>query len=421
MGVFRKWATFATLAASVSLTALSVGGLSSAASASPAPITVGELLPMSGAEAFVGQWFDHGIKAGIYAVNHSGGVMGHQLTYNLQDTAGDPVDAVTAWHTLQLHHPAFIAGPSSLEIMGVINLFQRAKIVDLMEGGTTQLDHMKDSYIYRVFPSDSALLSAEAYYALHGLSCKRAALIYTSDANAQAEVPPVEAAFKHGGGTIVANESIQAGQSSYLSEVSQAFAKSPKCVFFHADPQTAATLFANVRQLGHMNVHFITGDTGASLQLAQAIGMSTATKWVTGMAAPAAYAPAYKAFLNAYDGQWHTRSPLPASPAMYDAIVIASLAMTMAHSTNPTVWRKDIVKVSNPPGIPVYTYAQGVKLLKEHKKINYQGASGPENFNQYHNVFSSFEVVQFNAKNALHRVYNVSAAQVASMYAPKKK
>ncbi len=34
------------------------------------------------------------------------------------------------------------------------------------------------------------------------------------------------------------------------------------------------------------------------------------------------------------------------------------------------------------------------ELLKQGKKINYQGASGNENFNRYHNVFSSFEVVQ---------------------------
>ncbi len=88
-----------------------------------------------------------------------------------------------------------------------------------------------------------------------------------------------------------------------------------------------------------MDIPYITGDTGASIQLAQAFGLSDAAHWMTGMAAPPAYAQANTAFLNAYQKVWHTRTPLPASPAMYDAVVIAALAMDAAHSTNPTVWR----------------------------------------------------------------------------------
>ncbi|WP_201733265.1 ABC transporter substrate-binding protein [Acidithrix sp. C25] len=424
----KKWVKATAALASLSMVAAACGSGSSSSSsssssattaASTGPLTVGELLPMSGAEAFVGQWFDHGIKAGVYEINHHGGVLGHQLTTALQDTAGDPVDAVTAWKSLQLQHPNFVTGPSSLSIMGVINQFQQQKVVDLMEGGTTQLDHMTQSYIYRVFPSDSVLLAAEAYYALKGLNCTKASLIYTSDANAQAEVPPLTAAFTGNGGKILDNEQIQAGQSSYLSEVSRAFANNPQCVFFHADPQTAATLFANVKQLGHLNVHFITGDTGTSIQLAQAVGLADASKWMTGMAAPAAYAPAYNEFLAAYKGQWNSSKPLPASPAMYDAVVMAALAMTAAHSTNPHVWVKYITKISNPPGTPVYTYAQGVALLKQGKKINYQGASGPENFNQYHNVFSGFDVQQFNTAGVLHTVQSITSSQVAAMYNSK--
>lgn len=387
-----------------------------AAAKSTAAITLGELMPMSGKEAFVGQWFDHGVKAGIEDVNANGGVMGRKFSPVLEDTAGDPVDAVTAWHTLQLHNPSVVLGPSSLDIMGVINDFQTAKMVDIMEGGTTQLDKMQNPYVYRVFPSDSALLAAESYYAVKTDNCKTASLLYTSDANAQAEVPPVLASFKALGGTVLDNEQIAAGQTSYLSEVSKAFARNPQCVFFHADPQTAATLFANVRQLGHMNVKFITGDTGTSVQLAKAFGLSDAAKYMVGMGIPPAYAQANAEFLKAYQAVWHTNKPLPASPAMYDGVIIAALAMTAAHSTSPVVYRPFITKVSNGPGTACYTYASCVSLLKSGKSINYQGASGPENFNKYHNVFSDFTVVQFNSAGVTHNISTVTSSQVASVY-----
>ncbi len=409
-----RWGLVLIAAGSLLITACGSSGPTTSGSKT---VPVGILLPMSGKEAFVGQWFDHGVEAGLYAVNHSGGVMGAKLSGQLEDTAGDPVDAVTAFRTLLLRNPVAVFGPSSLEIEGVIRQFGPDHVVDLMEGGTTQLDYMNYPYVYRVFPSDSELLSGEAYYAYKAKGCRRAAEVYDSGPNAQAEVGPVTHAFEHLGGKIVASATIVAAQSSYLSAVAKLFnGTAPQCVFFHMDPQTASTFFANVSQLGHMNLPFITGDTGASIQLAQAVGLKNASKWMTGMAAPPAYAQSNAAFLKAYQAVWHTSKPLPASPAMYDAVVIAALAMTAAHSTKPTVWRPFITKVTNPPGTKCYSYPSCVALLKKGTKINYQGASGNENFNKYHNVFSSFEVVQFDPSGNLHTVFLEAASALAALY-----
>ena len=372
---------------------------------------------MTGKEAFVGQWFDHGVRAGIYAVNHGGGVLGgHPFQTKLEDTAGDPVDAVTALKTDLLWNPKAMFGPSSLEIMGVVKEFGPLKLVDMMEGGTTQLDYMRYPYVFRVFPSDSELLSGEAYYGYQAKGCRTAALAYTSGSNAQAEVGPVTRAFEKLGGKVVSSVTLVAQQTSYLSEVAKLFNAKPQCVFFHMDPQTASTFFANVRQLGHLNVPFITGDTGAAAQMGKAIGFSYASKWVTGMGAPPAYSQAESAYLAAYDAVWHTRTSLPAAPAMYDAVVIAALAMDAAKSSSPSVWVHYIEKVSNPPGTDCYSYPSCLALLNQGKKINYQGASGNENFNKYHNVFTSFEVQQFSSSGSLRNVYLEKAATLAKLY-----
>ena len=71
--------------------------------------------------------------------------------------------------------------------------------------------------------------------------------------------------------------------------------------------------------------------------------------------------------------------------------------MTAANSTNPKVWVKDVVKVSDPPGVQCSTYAACVALLKKGKDINYQGASGNDDFNKFHNVFSGFEMLGFDS------------------------
>ena len=393
------------------------GGSSTTATASTAPIHVGEILPMTGKEAFVGKWFDHGVQAGIYAVNNGGGVLGgRKFTAKLEDTAGDPVDAVTALKTDLLYHPKVMFGPSSLEIEGVIRQFGSLPLVDFMEGGTTQLDYMNYPYVFRVFPSDSELLAGEAYYGYHVKNCTSAGLVYTSGSNAQAEVSPVTKAYTAQGGKIAASVTLVADQSSYSSEVAKLFNAHPQCVFFHMDPQTASTFFANVRQLNDMNIPFITGDTGAATQMANAIGLQYASKWVTGMGAPPAYAQAQTAYTAAYNAVWKTTTSLPAAPAMYDAVVIAALAMDAAKSTNPSVYVKQVTKVAGGPGTACYTYPSCLALLNAGTAINYQGVSGNENFNQYHNVFSSFEVQQFSASGTLNNVYTEKASVLASLY-----
>jgi len=55
------------------------------------------------------------------------------------------------------------------------------------------------------------------------------------------------------------------------------------------------------------------------------------------------------------------------------------------------------VKVSNPPGIQCSTYPACVRLIKKGKKVNYQGASGNDDFNKYHNVFSGFQMIGFDS------------------------
>lgn len=51
-------------------------------------------------------------------------------------------------------------------------------------------------------------------------------------------------------------------------------------------------------------------------------------------------------------------------------------------------------------------------LLKQGKKINYQGATGPEDFNAYHNSFSGFAVDGFGSANQLVQVAYVTPEQV---------
>jgi ABC-type branched-subunit amino acid transport system substrate-binding protein len=377
------------------------------------------MFPFTGSKSLLSTWGTHGVAVGIYEVNHNGGVLGHQLKASYVDDAADSVDALPAFRKLELSHPTLVIGPFSPTIEAVINQFQPNDVVDFMVGGLTTLDTNTNPFVFRTSSSDSNESLAMAQYAI-SKGWKTASLIFDNSANSQGFVPPLEKAFKALGGTIQQNITLTPGQSSYSSELTQAFSGKPQVIFDSMDSQTAATLFTDGQQLGYMNTPWIGDDLQSAPQgvYAKAFGPTASTDLVAALpATPSSANGAYNHFLADYQSVWHTTSVLPTTFNEYDSIVIASLAMTLAKSTDPKVWVKDIVKVSNPPGVSCGFYSQCLAFLAHGKKINYDGAAGNDDFNKYHNVFSGFQIQGFDSSlNNVTRAY-ITPAQLAAVVA----
>ena len=406
-------------------TLVGVGLSSGAANAAPmkkAPIIVGGIFPFTGSKSLLSNWATHGVGVGIYEVNSNGGVLGHMLKSSYVDDAADAVDVLPAFRKLELSHPTFITGPFSPTIEGVINQFQPNNVVDFMIGGLTTLDNMRQKYVFRTTSSDSNESIAMAQYAI-SQGWKTASFIFDNSDNSQGFIAPLKAAYVALGGTVQQNITLTPGQASYSSELTQAFAGKPQVIFDSMDSQTAATLFTNGQQLGYMTTPWIGDDLQSASQgaYAKAFGPTASTDLYAALpSTPTASDSAFNHFLVDYQQKWRTTSYLPTTFAFYDSVVIASLAMTMANSTNPKVWVNDVIKVSNPPGKTCQTYKTCVALLKAHKKINYEGAAGNDNFNQFHNVFSGFQILGFDSSlNNVQKAY-ITSAQLAAVVAKEK-
>jgi len=372
-------------------------GAAKAQKASSSTLVVGGIFPFTGTKSLLSQWGTHGVPVGIYEVNHNGGVLGHKWKSAYVDDAADSVDALPAFRKLLLKHPSVVIGPFSPTIEAVINQFKPNNVPDFMVGGLTQLDNMHYPYVFRTSSSDSNEAIAMAYYAIHR-GWKSASLIFDNSANSQGFVPPLEKAFKTLGGKIDANITITPGQSSYNAELAQAFSKHPQVIFDSMDSQSAATLFSDGQQLGYMNIPWIGDDlqSAPNGDYAKAFGQ-TASSELTAALPASPSGTAFNHFLADYKKVWKTKNILPTTFNEYDSVVIASLAMTAAKSTNPKAWVKDITKVSDPPGTKCSTYASCVRLLRKGKEIDYQGASGNDDFNRFHNVFSGFQMLGFDS------------------------
>ena len=113
-------------------------------------------------------------------------------------------------------------------------------------------------------------------------------------------------------------------------------------------------------------------------------------------------------FKKDYPGQ----QPLASATYSYDATIALALAIDKAKSTSGTVYAKDIPLVTSPPGTTVYSYKQGLAALKAGKKINYDGASGNMDYNQFHNVFGPYQLVKSNLAGVEQVVGTISAKQL---------
>ena len=353
----------------------------------------------SGLQAAVGQPILEGTKAAASVINANGGILGKKLVVDAVDTKGDPADAVTALHQdIALNHPSAIIGPASLEIHGAQPVFDQAGIPDGWNGGSAEYDHNTDKLLWRCNPSDSQEGVAIAAYAiLKGY--RRAAMYFTNVAASQAFEPIISAAFKKLGGTVVATENVTPGLSDYRTEVSKLIAAKPDVIFSQMEPATAATTMKNFQQLGGLHVPIVGTDLMAGSDVIKAVGPSFDASHIVMVQGSNELTGSAAQFTSAYQ-KVNGHAPIAGGGYSYDCTILFALAATYAKSTSPAAIEGAIMKVSNPPGIPVGDYATGVKDIKAGKKINYQGVSGPMDFNSYHNVNGPWDVVAATGDSA---------------------
>lgn len=382
-------------------------------------IHVAVLASMTGAYAEIGTALYNGAAAGAAAVNAAGGVNGRHIVLDKVDTKGDPADAVPVFQQeLATHHPVAVVWPTTLEIFGVRPIIDRNKIPDLFNGGSTDFDQNTDTWIWRINPSDSQLALALAVYA-RSKGINNAAILFTSEASQQSLEPFLKNDFTKLGGTVTTVVNVTPGQSSYNSEIVKLLASNPQAILGQLDPPTAATFFSQLRGQKGTAMPFVGTDVTAGGDWIKAVGATYAQAAVTSVQGGTPTNAAGTAFTAQYK-QLFNQDPLAGANYAYDGVVDLALAIVATKSTTNTEITRGLPLVSNGPGPSCFTYADCIAQLKAGTKINYDGASGPMDFNANHNVSGPWDVVKSDASGKLATLATISAADVTAAEAKVK-
>jgi ABC-type branched-subunit amino acid transport system substrate-binding protein len=391
-------------------------------------LTVVTFNPFSGPDQTFGPEMWAGCQAAVTAINAAGGVLTDKLACTSVDTQGNPADAVTAGAKILATTPHVFGmlGPSSDEADASAPLINAARVPMFADTGEASFDHNKLQYFWRMVPADDVRGYAMALYAKQK-GYLRAAAVFGDDVGSQAGVPTLLRGYSELGGQMVLNQKITLGQTSYQAQVEQLIAAKPQVIFTETSPQANATYLAELQQqLGHL-IPVI--GTDVTIQpswftaMAGAIGKQALTKYFF---AEQPYAPASGPGWQLYNkdllasasvpkpAQWSTDSY---TMGYYDAVIVMALAATATKSTDPAVFNKDVMAVTEPgPGKTVVTsFAAGEAALAAGKQIQYVGAAGIIAFNQWHNSGGGFQIDAYQPSGDTTLVSSITAAELAPL------
>ena len=147
---------------------------------------------------------------------------------------------------------------------------------------------------------------------------------------------------------------------------------------------------------------FLFADGTKSLDLLAAAGADT-VEGLVGTAPGVPSGPANAAFVRHYQVAYGDKPPLPFIENAYDALAVIGLAAFRALTADERVTGKSVRDhlraVAGPPGQPVGPgeFARAFALLSDNREIDYQGASGPVDFDAAGDVTTSIEIWRFTA------------------------
>jgi ABC-type branched-subunit amino acid transport system substrate-binding protein len=373
-------------------------------------VAYGVLSCFTGTLASLGEAMLQGSQVAQRAINDGGGVVGKQLSLSHADTQCDEADSVPATRKLLATDGVVgIIGPETQEIAAVSPIVSQGHIPTEFQGGSTLFDRNTNQYLWRDSPSDSQLGVAMALYA-YNKGYRNAALLFYSDIAAQTFIQPITDSFRKLGGQIVSNVTLAPDQTSYRTQVQQVINTHPDVIFTQTDPATAAVMFQNFKELDNLAIPFVGTDVTGGAEYLKAVTFPVAHDHLISVYGTDFTGQGATTFANVYKQAFGSKSPpLANANYAYDAVISLALAMDKANGTSGPATIQAMKSVTNPPGTACYAYKDCLNLLKSGQKINYEGASGDLDYNQYQNVFGPYGAFQVDASGNENQVTLLTA------------
>jgi len=189
-----------------------------------------------------------------------------------------------------------------------------------------------------------------------------------------------QSTFEEEGGEVIELVVYADNQPSYRTEIQQVLATDPELVFLAGYQPDATIILREAFELG-ADVSWLSQLFAVNQQVVDTLGPEPVEGVQTYDLVADEEAEAYARLKAAYEDE--TGAPLLENiyaPLCYDQVILYALGVEMAGTTDGPAVGQAILEISRPPGEKVFSFAEGVELLREGMDIDYDGASGPIDF-----------------------------------------
>jgi branched-chain amino acid transport system substrate-binding protein len=211
----ESWSNIGMRAVRSGLAALAAGLIFVCAQANADTIRFGGILPLTGPGALIGTAEMHGVQFAVDQANARGGVHGDQIEVQFEDNQAKPDQSVLSFNKLtDLQHVSVIFTGYSGPSLAMAPLATRKKVLLVNAGAQADALAKASPYLINTLPTIGDEISVLSKW-LVGEGKKQAAVMFENDAAGMSGRDDYLHSFPEAGGTILAQEATQFGQTDF--------------------------------------------------------------------------------------------------------------------------------------------------------------------------------------------------------------
>ncbi|TKV70780.1 ABC transporter substrate-binding protein [Rhizobium sp. AU243] len=353
------------------------------------PIKIGMIIPLTGATSQFGAAMSAAAKVAVNDVNAAGGINGRKIEVLIEDDQSNPEAAVRAARKLiDVDKVVAIGGSYASAVTSAIApLCYESKTVLFTSSGAdsiTKTPHQ--GYIFRTSPTVTLQGTRVGQYAL-GIGAKNMFFLGPQTPFAQSYIDIISSLFKKAGGT-GAGLIYEDKRASYRTEVDQALRANPDVIVLGGYVPDTSVVLKDLYRAGYTG-NKVGFSFGVNQVLADGLPPEVSEGTTSLIPSASVDSTAYKTLID----KMQLASLDGYSCQMYDHVILTTLALAhaAAASADGTVARDNVRAISqDDAGEKVTDVAAALKLIAEKKAVNYDGPSGPLEFNSIGDVEGVF-------------------------------
>jgi branched-chain amino acid transport system substrate-binding protein len=318
-------------------------------------IKLGFLGATTGSVANYGIPGQKGMKMAIEEVNNSGGVLGKKLEGVYLDNKGDSseIALITDKYINRDKVVALVGDPCTGLTKIAAKIAQENKVVIFSAGATGNGVVEIGDYVFRNTLLDKFAVPSVVDWMVNTKGWKNIAVITSLNNDYSVSLTPVfKDAIDKQGGKIVIEESINDEETDFTAQITNIKKAKPDVLVFTGYYREAALLMNEAKKQG-LDINLIGGDGLYGQDLAKLGGKAVEEKVIfyCGFSFSGDESnPVTERFLADYKAKFN-EEPDMFSAQYYDAVMILVKAMKDANSTDPSVFKNELAKLKDYPGV----------------------------------------------------------------------